>query len=71
MGIGVLIRDEMGNVIAGMSKPFMALHEPASAEALAALCAVEFCKDVGRQDIILEGDPLQVAEIRTYYRRCA
>jgi hypothetical protein len=51
----------------------MALHEPASAEALAALCAVEFCKDVGIQYIILEveGDPLQVAEIWTYYRRCA
>ena len=60
MGVGVLICDKQGNVIVGLSKHVMALYDPASTEALAALCAVEFCKDVGILDFILEGDSLQV-----------
>ena len=62
MGVGVLIRDEQGNVITGLSKPVMALYDPASAEALAALCAVEFCLEVGIQKFILEGDSLLVVK---------
>ena len=62
MGVGVLIRDEQGNVIASLSKHVMALFDPVSIEALAALCAVKFCKEVGIQDFILKGDSLLVVK---------
>lgn len=62
MGVGALIRDEKGNVIAGLSKPITAVYDTVSAEAFAALCAVEFCREVGIQDIILEGDSLLVVK---------
>jgi hypothetical protein len=46
MGVGVIIREEKGSVVVALSKPFMVLHEPASAEACSC-CAhkVEFCRD--------------------------
>ena len=47
MGVGVVIRDEIGSAIVALSKPIMALHEPASAEAAVALSAVEFCREGG------------------------
>jgi ribonuclease HI len=62
MGVGIIIRDEKGNVIAAISKPVMATHDPATAEALAALRAVEFCREVGAFDINLEGDSLLVVK---------
>jgi hypothetical protein len=55
MGVGIIIRDEKGNVIAATSKPVMATHDPATAEALAALRVVGFCREVGAFDINLEG----------------
>ena len=54
MGVGIIIRDEKGNVIAATSQPVMAIHEPATAKALATLRAVEFCREVGAYDISLE-----------------
>lgn len=57
MGVGVLIRDERGSVIAALSKLITAVHEPAEAEATATLCAVEFCREVGVHDILFEGTP--------------
>lgn len=62
MGVGIIIRDEKGNVIAATSEPVMATHDPATAEAIAALRAVEFCKEVGAFDINLEGDSLLVVK---------
>jgi ribonuclease HI len=60
MGVGAAIRDNEGSVIAALCKPIMAIHEPAAAEATTALSAVEFCKEVGIQDILLEGDSMLV-----------
>jgi hypothetical protein len=60
MGVGIIIRDEKGNVIAATSKPVMATHDPATAEALAALRVVEFYREVGAFDINLEGGPVGV-----------
>jgi hypothetical protein len=60
MGVGIIIRDEKGNVIAATSKPVMATHNPATAEALAALRVVGFCREVGAFDINLEGGPVGV-----------
>jgi hypothetical protein len=60
MGVGIIIRDEKGNVIAVTSKPVMATHDPATAEALAALRVVGLCREVGAFDINLEGGPVGV-----------
>ena len=54
MGVVVVIRDDKGLIIAALSKPIQALHDPASAEAVATLSAVEFCKDVGVHDIMVK-----------------
>lgn len=60
MGVGIVIRDEMGLVIAALSKPNMMLHETVSAKATTALNAMEFCRKVGIRNILLEGDSLLV-----------
>ena len=58
MGIGIVIRDFRGSVKAAMSKPFHGLQEPVVGEAMAALFAVEFGRDIGVKDVIMEGDSL-------------
>jgi ribonuclease HI len=62
MGVGVIIRDWKGEVIAALSQPVMATYDPVSAESMAALRAVEFCSEVGINDFILEGDSLLVVK---------
>jgi hypothetical protein len=62
MGVGVIIRDGMGHVIVALSQPILALHETTTTEAMAALRAVEFCREVGINDILLEGDSLLVVK---------
>lgn len=58
MGVRVIIRDEKGFVIAAKSKTIPAVFEPVMGEALAALQAVELCRDLGIYKVILEGDSL-------------
>jgi ribonuclease HI len=60
MGVGVIVRDEHGRVHAAQSKTLTSYQEPVVGEALAALQAVELSRDLGLQDILLEGDSLQV-----------
>jgi ribonuclease HI/exonuclease III len=62
IGIGAIIRDEFGSVIAALSRTVNARMDPVTAEATAALHAVELCRDVGVQDLILEGDSLTVVK---------
>lgn len=62
VGIGVVIREEKGQVIAAMSKTRMSLLEPTTGEAYAAYHAACLCKDVGVQNILLEGDAKQIVE---------
>jgi hypothetical protein len=47
MGVEVIIRDEKGSVIAALSKPIIVLHKQALTEAVAALSAMEFYREVG------------------------
>jgi hypothetical protein len=51
-----------------MSKPIHSFHEPVIGEAMAALVAVEFCRDLGLQDIVLEGDSMLV--VNAIKRQC-
>jgi ribonuclease HI len=62
MGIGIVVRDYEGHVIAARSVTIMGNLEPIAAEALAAFQATNFSKDLGLQHIILEGDALQVVK---------
>ncbi|XP_059454995.1 uncharacterized protein LOC132185207 [Corylus avellana] len=56
MGIGVIIRDSQGLVSAALSFTREGFPEPTTAKSMGALCAVEFCRDLGMQNIIFEGD---------------
>jgi ribonuclease HI len=60
MGIGIIVRDYLGMVIAAKSYTMRFISEPVVAEALAALHAAEFSRDLGLPMVILEGDSLQV-----------
>ncbi|XP_030945884.1 uncharacterized protein LOC115970385 [Quercus lobata] len=60
MGFGAIIRDEKGAVVAALSRKFHASLGAAEAEAKAAEMGLQFAKDIGVRDIILEGDSLNV-----------
>jgi ribonuclease HI len=60
MGLGVIIRDEMERVAAALSKTLTSLQDPTFNETLGARGAVEFAKQLGFNEIILEGDSKQV-----------
>jgi ribonuclease HI len=61
-GVGVIIRDERGLVIAALSRTIFANFDPQTVEATTALHAVELCKDIGVQDNFLEGDAFTVVK---------
>ena len=56
--MGVLIRDFHGQVIAALSKKVCAPLGPLEVEAKAFEAGIQFAKDVGIQDFIVEGDSL-------------
>ena len=53
--MGVLIRDFHGQVIAALSKKVCAPLGPLEVEAKAFEAGIQFAKDVGIQDFIVEG----------------
>ena len=57
-GVGVLIRDCHGQVIAALSKKICAPLGPLEVEAKAFEAGIQFAKDVGIQDFIVEGDSM-------------
>jgi ribonuclease HI len=56
MEIGVVVKDEKGRVIAAMSKTQLGSFEPTTGEALASFHAMSLCRDLGIQQLFLEGD---------------
>ncbi|XP_059451173.1 uncharacterized protein LOC132181948 [Corylus avellana] len=56
IGIGIIIRDFKGLVCAALSQTIEIYTEVATAEAMGALRVIEFCKDIGIQEVIFEGD---------------
>jgi hypothetical protein len=60
MGVSVIARDHEGKVLATLcsSKPY--ITNPIVADAIFAWKAVEFGKDLGIQNIILEGNALDI-----------
>lgn len=60
IGIGIVARDCGGHVLGGKCMYFPMAVEAKIAEAMAAIHAVLFCKEVGFLDVIFESDALQV-----------
>jgi ribonuclease HI len=58
VGIGVVIRDGSGLIIAALCKRFPYVCSVADAEALAAREAIQFALDVGLSEVEVEGDSL-------------
>ncbi|XP_030936394.1 uncharacterized protein LOC115961575 [Quercus lobata] len=58
VGIGVVIQDKEGRVKAALSKKIMLPLGPVEAEAKAVEVGVQFAKDVGIRDVMVEGDSL-------------
>ncbi|XP_041001605.1 uncharacterized protein LOC121247300 [Juglans microcarpa x Juglans regia] len=56
IGIGVIIRDWLGNEVATLRSQRELFLDPAMAEAVGALKAVIFCQELHMSRIILEGD---------------
>ncbi|GLT53434.1 hypothetical protein SLA2020_267040 [Shorea laevis] len=62
MGIGVIARDPTGEVVAMMFAPRSHIIVPEIAEAVVALKAVTFCRELGLSKVVLEGDALQIVQ---------
>ncbi|KAK9984857.1 hypothetical protein SO802_034382 [Lithocarpus litseifolius] len=60
VGVGVVIRDHIGNIILGLSKKFQYPLGAIEVEAKAFESSLEFAKDMGIQDFVLEGDSLNI-----------
>ena len=56
MGIGVVVQEERGQVIAALSKTILGLLEPTSGDALASFHAASLCRELGIQHVCLERD---------------
>ena len=54
----MVIRDDLGRVVAALSKRLNAPLGAVEAEAKAFETGLQFAKDIGVQDIILEGDSI-------------
>lgn len=60
MGIGVIIRNPMREMLASLHSPKCNSLDPTMVESFVALRAVVFAKEMGWQKVELEGDALQV-----------
>ena len=58
MGIAVVVRDAQGRVAAALSKKVLAPLRALDTEVKALEVGVQFAKDIGIQDFILESDSL-------------
>ena len=60
LGVGMIIRDDVGDVIAAMSLTIQTKPTPVVREAIEVFYVAEFGRDIGVKDVILEGDSLIV-----------
>ncbi|XP_042969143.1 uncharacterized protein LOC122301839 [Carya illinoinensis] len=60
IGIGLVARDQVGNVMISKKLSISCLPEPLLAEAIGAFHAVSLAKEMGLTSVICEGDSLQV-----------
>nr|XP_023881690.1 uncharacterized protein LOC111994061 [Quercus suber] len=67
-GVGVIVRNSLGEVMAGLSARGPAVANSEEAEALACRKAVEFAMDAGFMDLVIEGDNAAVMKAITSSR---
>jgi len=60
MGVGIVIRDAEGRLVAAKTKTVPYIVDPTAAETMAAWFAVEFGRELGAARVVLEGDSLVV-----------
>jgi hypothetical protein len=63
MGIKIVVCDDRGRVTAAASKRRHGSFEPTIGEALASFHAASFCKDLGIQQLWLEGDAKIIVDV--------
>ena len=61
MGIGVIVRDWHGHFVATMCKQLHAPLGPIESESKVVEIGMQFAKQLGLSDIIMEGDSLMVS----------
>nr|POF09767.1 hypothetical protein CFP56_21405 [Quercus suber] len=64
-GLGVVIRDSMGQVLASCSKVVNQAHSSSEVEAMAAGLVLSFAAELGVKNAVLEGDSLLVVKALT------
>jgi ribonuclease HI len=69
-GIGVIIRNDQGNVMASLSQRIPYPHSVAAVEVYAARSATQFALDLGFRDLIFEGDSLQIITALQHHSSC-
>ena len=69
-GVGVIIRDRSGEVIATMLKRIPLPNSVPEVEAMSCRRAVKFAYEVGIHDIIVEGDSLIVIQALSHGEVC-
>jgi ribonuclease HI len=62
IGLGIVVRDHNGQVVAMQCSTRQFICDPATAEALAAWTAVSLCGSLGLQSVVLEGDACEVVQ---------
>lgn len=62
MGVGVIIRDAVGTVVAAMCSTVPYITDPAVAEATALWKAVTLCLELNIQRLHLEGDAKEIVQ---------
>lgn len=60
MGVGVIVRDHEGKVMATMCSPMKYITDPTVVEAFAAWRTVGFGRDLGLRNVITEDDALEI-----------
>ena len=66
-GLGVVIRDSMGQVLASCSKVVNQTHSSSEVEAMVAGLVLSFAAKLGVKNVILEGDSLLVMKALTEF----
>jgi hypothetical protein len=62
IGIGAIVRDHNGEVLAMLCETMAFINDPVTAEALAARRGAELCQSLGILKLVLEGDALQIVQ---------
>ena len=62
VGLGMIVHDSMGRVVAALSEPRPYLLDSTTAEVLATWRMAEVCSIVGQNIFILEGDSLEIVQ---------